>query len=236
MADHPEKELAEISEDMRYGTSVRCSYEGSGRPVLRIPNIRNGRVDSRDLKFAIDDQAVQASAMVAPGDLLFIRTNGSRALIGRVAVVEGSNGMAFASYLIRVRPSAAALDSKFAALALSAPGKRAAIEERAATTAGQYNLNLNALRTLRIPVPPLDEQQRIVAQLEQQLSLIDAQAIAIEHALKHAATLRRAILEQAFTGKLVPQDPSDEPASVLLERIRTERPVAPKRGARALRT
>ncbi len=64
-----------------------------------------------------------------------------------------------------------------------------------------------------------DEQRRIVAQVEEQLSAIDALRAAIERAQRRSASLRRAVLERAFRGELVPQDPSDEPASVLLERI-----------------
>jgi type I restriction enzyme S subunit len=76
---------------------------------------------------------------------------------------------------------------------------------------------------VRIPLPSIDEQRRIVAEIERQLSLIDALATAVDTALKRSAALRRMILEQAFSGKLVPQDPNDESASVLLARIRAER-------------
>jgi type I restriction enzyme, S subunit len=89
-------------------------------------------------------------------------------------------------------------------------------------------INHPDIAPLQLPVPPIAEQQRIVATLESQLSLIDAQAQAIDQALKRSAALRRAILERAFTGRLVPQDPNDEPAEVLLERIRSERPVLKK--------
>ena len=67
-------------------------------------------------------------------------------------------------------------------------------------------------------IPPADEQRHIVTHIDQQLSLIDS--------------LRRAILERAFRGELVPQDPADEPASVLLERIRAARAAAPTRPSR----
>jgi type I restriction enzyme S subunit len=84
-------------------------------------------------------------------------------------------------------------------------------------------INLPDIAPLQIPVPPLADQRRIVAEVERQLSLVDALAAATAAALKRSAALRRSILERAFTGKLVPQDPRDEPASVLLERIRAER-------------
>jgi type I restriction enzyme S subunit len=73
-----------------------------------------------------------------------------------------------------------------------------------------------------VPLPPLAEQRRIVAEVERHLSVIQASENIVEANLKRAERLRQAILQQAFQGKLVPQDPNDEPASVLLERIREE--------------
>lgn len=81
---------------------------------------------------------------------------------------------------------------------------------------------------LSVPLPPLDDQRRIVGKIEMQLSLVDSLRLAVESAEKRSAALRRAILERAFRGELVSQDPTDEAASLLLERIRSERAVAPK--------
>jgi type I restriction enzyme S subunit len=235
-AGHERVALGELITDLRYGTSIKCSYEADGPPVLRIPNVQRGVVDVSDLKFATDAEVDLAPYALERGDLLFVRTNGSRDLIGRVASVDGAEGMAFASYLIRARPDPSRLDSRFAVLALSAPASRALIESKAATTAGQYNLNLAALRSLPVPLPPIEKQHSIVIDLEQQLSIIDAMAAEIPRALQRSAALRRSILEQAFSGKLAPQDPSDEPASVLLERIQAERAAAePAAGRRPRR-
>jgi type I restriction enzyme S subunit len=74
-----------------------------------------------------------------------------------------------------------------------------------------------------IPFPPLEEQRRIVAEVEERLSAIEALRAAIERAQRRSAALRRAVLERAFRGELVPQDPSDEPAEALLARIRATR-------------
>lgn len=90
----------------------------------------------------------------------------------------------------------------------------------------QPNLNLSVIRQTVIPLPPLAEQQRIVAEVERRLSVVEELERQIEANLKRAERLRQAILRRAFAGKLVPQDPNDEPASVLLERIRVERAAA----------
>ena len=76
---------------------------------------------------------------------------------------------------------------------------------------------------LPIPLPALAEQHRIVVEVERRLSTIDELEAVVDANLKRAERLRQAILKRAFEGKLVPQNPNDEPASALLERIRAER-------------
>ena len=85
------------------------------------------------------------------------------------------------------------------------------------------HLNVRDVKLFQVPLPPLAEQHRIVAEVERRLSVVDDMDKTVAHGLKRAARLRQAILRKAFAGELVPQDPEDEPASVLLERIRAER-------------
>ena len=87
----------------------------------------------------------------------------------------------------------------------------------------QPNLSPLRLKMFALPLSPLAEQHRIVAEVEQRFSVIDEMEKAVEQSLKRAERLRQSILKRAFEGKLVPQDPSDEPASVLLERIKAEK-------------
>lgn len=88
--------------------------------------------------------------------------------------------------------------------------------------AAQPNLNTTIIKAVYVPLPPLAEQERIVAEMERRLSVCDELGAMVDTNLKRAARLRQAILKRAFEGKLVPQDPKDEPASVLLERIKKE--------------
>lgn len=87
----------------------------------------------------------------------------------------------------------------------------------------QPNLNLSIIKETAVPFPSLTEQQQIISEVERLLSIADAMERTIEQSLRQAERMRQSILQQAFAGKLVPQDPSDEPAEVLLARFRAER-------------
>jgi type I restriction enzyme S subunit len=87
----------------------------------------------------------------------------------------------------------------------------------------QPNLNLGIIKATRIPLPPLEEQKQIVEELERIFSVNESLEKTINQSLKRAEKLRQSILKKAFEGKLVPQDPTDEPADKLLERIKAEK-------------
>ena len=87
----------------------------------------------------------------------------------------------------------------------------------------QPALNKSRVQEIPIPLPPLAEQRRIVAEVERRLSVVQQAEATVEASLARAERLRQSILKQAFSGGLVPQDPDDEPAAVLLERIKAER-------------
>lgn len=97
-----------------------------------------------------------------------------------------------------------------------------------AIATAQKNINLTTLDNLVVPLCSLPEQQEIVRLLDEQFSVIEENEREIDAALKRSDALRQSILKKAFTGQLVPQDPSDEPASVLLERIRADKEKAAK--------
>ena len=96
-----------------------------------------------------------------------------------------------------------------------------------------YSRHFQFLEKAQIPVPPVTEQEQIVSEIEQHLSVADEIETTIATELRRAERLRQSILKQAFSGKLVPQDPNDEPASTLLEKIQEEKgPQQPKRKKR----
>jgi type I restriction enzyme S subunit len=208
-----------------YGTSEKCRESNSGLAVLRIPNIIAGNLDLTDLKHAPPEYSEREEELVRVGDLMIVRTNGSRDLIGRGAVVQDPPALrlSFASYLIRLRLVPLSPLLRWVALTWGSAHARQWIESRAATSAGQFNINLGVLSSLPLPVPPVAEQEAIAEIVEDQLSVVDHLETDLESRLGIAAALRQVILRYAFSGRLVPQCPDDEPASNLLQRIAAER-------------
>lgn len=217
--------LNQLSWGSGYGTSERSDHEFSGIPILRIPNIQNGSIDLSNLKFASEDLEIDARSSLKTGDIVIIRTNGSRDLIGRAAVVvnEFETAHYFASYLIRFRLIQNSTLHRWVNAIWSSEPLRQFIEERAATSAGQYNISMTSLESLPIPLPPENEQEQILKIVGQSFAAANELESNIKTQLTQAEQTRQSLLEEAFSGKLVPQDPNDEPAIVLLERIREEK-------------
>jgi type I restriction enzyme S subunit len=229
--DWPEVPLREVTRSQVYGTSAKANTDESGVPVLRMGNIQAGRLDLTDLKYLPFDHPDISKLTLQAGDLLFNRTN-SPELVGKSAVFEsGPEPTVFASYLIRVQLDSRC-DPKWAALVINGPGGRRYIASVRSQQVGQANVNGTKLAAIPIPLPLYEEQQQIVAGVEQRLSVIDAMRSSIDGATRRSAVLRRSILERAFRGELVEQDLADEPASVLLRQIcagRAEGARTPKR-------
>jgi type I restriction enzyme S subunit len=196
--------LGELSYAWSYGTSTKCDYGARGIPVVRIPNVAGGRIDTAtDIKFAVDASLDLSDLFLTPGDLLFVRTNGSTDLIGRVGVVDEPVNAAFASYLIRFRLVPQGVLPDWVNIVVSSPLWRHHIISLAASSAGQFNLNSRALAAIPIPVPPGDEQRVIINLVnharERSLNL----GSVISQVANRASALREQVLELAFSGGLI---------------------------------
>jgi type I restriction enzyme S subunit len=211
--------------DAGYGTSQKCRGDASGPPVLRIPNVQNETVKLQQLKYATLAEDLTPKDALEPGDFLFIRTNGSQGLIGRGALVPPAfpANHYFASYLIRLRLVPVDVVPQWTALVWQSDLVRRQVLAQAASSAGQFNLTLSAAKRFIIPLPPLAEQRRILDEVARSSSVTENSALNVQRSLERSAQLRQSVLKWAFEGKLVDQDPNDEPASALLERIRAER-------------
>jgi type I restriction enzyme, S subunit len=216
-----------LSEPLANGRSVRS--RAGGFPVLRLTCLKGGRIDLGERKDGEWNAAEAAPFHVRKGDFLVSRGNGSLDLVGRGGlVVDEPDPVAYPDTLIRVRVPEAYLEPSLLALVWNSAAVRQQLEGQARTTAGIYKVNQGMLNDVRLPLPPREEQMRIVTEVERQMSFVEACERAVDAGRKRSAALRRSVLKAAFEGRLVPQDPTDEPASVLLERIRAERAAAPK--------
>jgi type I restriction enzyme S subunit len=173
--------------------------------------------------FEREHLAAERGLWLEPGDILVERSN-TPELVGTAALYKGPRGWAiFPDLLIRVRVGDALLP-EFLEIYLRARPTRRYFQRAAQGIAGSMpKIDQGAVERLEVPLPPLEEQRRIVAEVEERLSAIDALRAAIERAQRRSAALRRAVPERAFRGELVPQDPFDELAEALLARIRAER-------------
>lgn len=203
--------LGDVIEQPKYGTSKKCDYSFQGKAVLRIPNIADGFIDSSDLKFASFDEKEIEMYCLKEGDLLTIRSNGSVDLVGKCALIaKKDEDFLYAGYLIRLRPLNEILNPKFLLNVLSSGNLRKQIETKAKSTSGVNNINSNELKSLIIPLCSLEEQQRIVQEIESRLSVCDKLEEIITTSLRQAEALRQSILKKAFEGKLVAQDNGEE--------------------------
>lgn len=221
--------FSSVISDLRYGTAQKCDYGGGSIGVLRIPNVGENGISLDDLKSSDFSEAEIGKLSLREGDIVLIRSNGSVELVGKSAVVSRKEeGLLFAGYLIRVRPDKEKALPKYVNFWLKSPSVRQMIELTARSTSGVNNINSEEIKSLTFTMPPLAEQTEIVRRVEQLFAFADQLEAKVNEAKTRIDRLTQSILAKAFRGELVPQDPNDEPASRLLERIQTQRASAPK--------
>ena len=184
--------LDDLAVSMRYGTSVKCDYDEALTPVLRIPNVSSGQVNLDDLKFGPLNEGDREALALMAGDLLIIRSNGSLKIVGRSAVVvPDAEGMSFAGYLVRFRTLNEQLNTRYVWLALNSDAVREQIERPIRSAVGLKNINLAEFGDLSFWLPPLAEQHRIVAKVDELMALGNR----LEASLSAADTSRQRLLE-----------------------------------------
>ena len=190
-------------------------------PFLRVANVARGELRLSDVH-EIELFAGELSRLqLETGDVLIVEGNGSLTEIGRCAIWDGSIPNAVhQNHLIRVRPLL--LSGKWVETWLNSPFGISKLTELAATTSGLYTLSVSKIARIPVPLPTQHEQSSALQSLDEAQTGNLAQSKAIELALRQSATQHQNILRAAFAGKLVPQSPIDESASVLLEHIRAE--------------
>ena len=152
--------------------------------------------------------------------------------MGRTALVkESAVGIAYAGYLIRLRPNHKVILPEYLQLSFCTSEMRDQIEIPARSTSGVNNINSEEVRNLSLAVPPLDEQKEIIRRVETEFAKLELLYAKIEKARVYTQKVGDSVLARAFRGELVDQDPTDEPASKLLERLKSSAVEKPKKAA-----
>jgi type I restriction enzyme, S subunit len=160
-----EVSLGSVIEEFRYGTSQKSGP--TGYPTLRIPNVIGDRLDPSQIKFVAAPDGEAQRLRLHDGDLLFVRTNGNPDYVGRSAVFNAETmrsagfepeNCLYASYLIRGRIMREIIYPHYLQVFLSSTEGRRRLKERCRTSAGQYNINIDGLSSIVLPLPPIDKQ------------------------------------------------------------------------------
>lgn len=214
--------LSKISDSMKNGIYRPSSfYAEEGFACLRMYNIEKGSIVWKDIKrMKLTREEIEEYAL-KPGDILVNRVN-SRELVGKSAVIsDGLEPCVYESKNIRLRLINQLADSKYVAFWILFAGQKY-FNRNAQQTVGMASINQEQLGSILIPFSSLLEQQLIVQEIERHFSVADASDKVIFSCLKLTERLRQSALKEAFEGRLVPQDPVDEPAERLLLRIKNE--------------
>ncbi|MCE9631527.1 MAG: restriction endonuclease subunit S [Planctomycetia bacterium] len=201
-------------------------------PYLRVANVQRGFLDLSEMKtIKASPEDIQELALCR-GDVLFTE-GGDRDKLGRGWVwSEELPECIHQNHIFRARLSSSGIQPSLVSHHGNTFGRQWFTKAGKQTT-NLASINLGILKRFPVPLPPPAEQEQIVSLVEERLSQIDSAEKTIDAELIRAKRLRQSILKIAFEGKLVPQDPKDEPASVLLERIKATREAEqPKKKAR----
>ena len=215
-------EIAEVQGGLTKGKRRKSSDQLREIPYLRVANVQRGFLDLVEVKTILATQDEVDLLKLRKGDVL-LNEGGDRDKLGRGWIWnEELPECVHQNHVFRARLHTNDILPCFLSWYANSNGQEYFFKAGKQTT-NLASINLTMLRNLPVPIPPNAEQIRMSQELERQLSLLDENDAEVERNLHRCQRLRQAILKWAFDGKLVDQDPTDEPASALLERIRAER-------------
>jgi len=209
-----------------YGVLQPGTEFPGGVPLIRVCDVADGKVAIDQLKKIEPSISDQFRRTIIQGGEVLLTVVGT---IGRTAIAPPELVGANTARAVAVIAVAPLCIPEFLELALRDPAMRTRLT-LASHEVARKTLNLEDVRVAHLNLPPLEEQKVILAHASEKLSQIEAADKLIDSSLARASRLRQSILKQAFEGRLVPQDPSDEPASVLLQRIQAESQLQPTNG------
>ena len=217
--------LSMVAEAIGDGDHQPPPQTSSGIPFLVISNVSEGTLSFENTRCVCEDYYANLPETRKPrnGDLLFTVTGS----YGIPVVVDTDDKFCFQRHIAIIRPCI--ISNHYLHIVLGSPYVKSICDEKATGTA-QKTVGLATLRELLIPVAPYTEQMRIYVRTEAALNIVNS-VISDKEDLQNILKITKAkILDMAIHGQLVPQDPDDEPASILLARIREEKEALIKQG------
>ncbi|MXW41645.1 MAG: hypothetical protein F4X48_00250 [Acidimicrobiia bacterium] len=212
------RELVDLVRGVTFRKSESSQMDAEGLiPIVRAGNVSAGRLClDEDLVFVLKDRVAEEQ-FLRRGDIVVATSSGSTSVVGKSALVREDWRGAHGVFMAVLRPQEQ-VDPAYLAYCVQEDSLRNRWREAAAGT-NINNLKRDDLLSTEIPICPISEQLRVVAAIDEHFSRLDAVEGVLAAGWEKLEALRRSILREAFSGRLVPQDPNDEPASALLERI-----------------
>ena len=220
-----------LAQSVRNGIPVKPDEIGPLK-IFRISAVRPMAFDLNDFRHITDPDGGMEDYRLKYGDLVFTRYNGSRDYVGVSAMYRGDGTHVYPDKLIRCRVDSDIIDAAYLEAGTNCGESRSHVEGRIRTTAGQSGVSGTDIKGMPVPICSPAEQVEIVRILDEHFGTVDNLQAEINANLARADALRQSILKRAFSGELVPQDPTDEPASAVLARIQTERDMEPSKRSR----
>ncbi len=216
--------LGEIASGVAKGTKRDADVPVREVPYLRVANVQRGFLDLSEVKTILATERDIAELELQAGDVLF-NEGGDRDKLGRGWVWRDEvPNCIHQNHVFRMRPYLPEVLPELISHHGNTFGKTW-FQNAGKQTTNLASINMTMLRIFPVPLGPAAEQRELLSQLESQIENLNRQEQAVELGLKQSVAQRKNILKAAFSGQLVPQDPHDEPASMLLERIRLERSI-----------
>ena len=206
-------DITELIKDCPHSTA---KDEGHGYPLIRTPNVGEGYLNLDGVHRVSESVYNKRNARAVPetNDIIYAR----EAPAGNAAVIKENEIVCLGQRTVLIRPFKKYINSKLLAFFIISPHSRNSLISTAVGSTATH-VNLENIRPFNIPIPPLSEQKRIVNEIERWFNLIDELESNEGDLLKAIDKAKSKILDLAIHGKLVPQDPNDEPAIDLLKRI-----------------